>query len=182
MGGLAPEERRRLEAVVAARIGARSDSAAALTAAYLDAVERHAFSRTVGPGPVPTSLTSERAELLFEICIRLERVIEDFEIQALFRVTVTQARAMRRMLLATHTDEANRLDHAWSLVGARRDGRRKGAKVTGEVIVFDDKDRRNAFTAFAARTGIQFERVLGDGEKPWQVIVADDYRTDRLPG
>lgn len=181
MGGLAPEERKRLEEVVAARIGARSGSAAALTEAYLDAVERNAYARTVGPGPVPTSLTSERAELLFEICVRLERVIEDFEIQALFRVTETQARAMRKMLLATHTDEANRLDHAWSLVGARRAGRRKGAKVTGEVIVFDDEDRRNAFTAFAARTGIEVERVLGEGDKPWQVIVADDYPADQLP-
>jgi hypothetical protein len=181
MGGLEPAERKRLEETVAARIGARSANAAELTAAYLDAMERNAYRRTVGPGPVPTSLTSERSEMLFEVCIQLERVIEDFEIQALFRVTATQARAMRKTLLATHSDEANRLDHAWSLVGATTAARRKGRTVTGEVIVFKDEDRQHAFIAYAERTGIAVEPVLGEGDQPWQVIVSDDYPADRLP-
>lgn len=181
MGGLEPAERELLEATVAARLGARSADAHGLTAAYLDAMARSAYLRTMGPGPVPTSLTSERSEMLFEICRRLERVIEDFEIQALFRVTATQARAMRKTLLATHSDEADRLDHAWSLVGATTAARRKGRTVTGEVIVFQDEDRRNAFIAYAERTGIAVERVLGEGDKPWQVIVGDDYPAARLP-
>jgi hypothetical protein len=181
MGGLQPVERRLLEETVAARIGARAGDARELTAAYLDAMERNAYFRTMGPGPVPTSLASERSEMLFEVCNQLQRVIEDFEIQALFRVTETQARAMRRMLLATHSDEANRFDHAWSLVGATTAARRKGRKVTGEVIVFQDEDRQSAFMAYAGRTGIAVERVLGEGDKPWQVIVSDDYPADRLP-
>jgi hypothetical protein len=181
MGGLEPAERKRLERTVAARLGARSGDAAGLTAAYLDAMERNAYLRTMGPGPVPTSLTSERAEMLFAICNQLERVIEDFEIQALFRVTATQARAMRKTLLATHSDEANQLDHAWSLVGATTAARRKGRRVTGEVIVFQDEDRQHAFIGYAERTGIAVERVLGEGDQPWQVIVSDDYPADRLP-
>jgi hypothetical protein len=181
MGGLEPAERKRLEETVAARVGARSADAGALTAAYLDAMERNAYRRTMGPGPVPTSLTSERSEMLFEICVQLERVIEDFEIQALFRVTATQARAMRKTLLATHSDEANRLDRAWSLVGATTAARRKGRTVTGEVIVFKDEDRQHAFIAYAERIGIAVEPVLGEGDKPWQVIVSDDYPADRLP-
>jgi hypothetical protein len=119
--------------------------------------------------------------MLFEICVQLERVIEDFEIQALFRVTATQARAMRKTLLATHSDEANRLDHAWSLVGATTAARRKGRTVTGEVIVFKDEDRQHAFIAYAERTGIPVEPVLGEGDNPWQVIVGDDYPADLLP-
>ncbi|GAB3655391.1 hypothetical protein [Glycomyces tarimensis] len=181
MGGLTDEERERLRNVIALRVGARSD-AGALTTAYLDAMARSAYARTVEPGPVPTSLTSERSEILVQISRQLGRVIEDFEIQALFRVTPTQARSMRRMLQATHSDEVNELDLAWSEVGAVRGKHRKsGRTVTGEVVIFAAEDRRDAFVAYAERTGYPVEVVRGEPDAPWQVIVGDAFPIEQLP-
>ncbi|HEX2145879.1 MAG TPA: hypothetical protein VHG10_15380 [Glycomyces sp.] len=180
MAGLTDDERRHLQETIARRLGARSD-AVLLTVAYLDAMAHNAYARTVGPGPVPTSLTSERSEILVEICRQLERMIEDFEIQALFRVTATQARSMRTALQAAHSDIADELDLHWSLRGAKNPKRRKGDSFTGEVIVFATEDRRDAFIRYAERSGIAVEPIRGEADKPWQVIVSDDLPRDRLP-
>jgi hypothetical protein len=180
MGGLTGDERRRLQEAIARRLGARSD-AAKVTTAYLDAMSHYAYARTAGSGPVPTSLTSERSEILLEICRQLDRMIEDFEIQALFRVTATQARAIRAALQAAHSDDANELDLNWSLRGAKNTKRRKGDSFTGEVIVFAAEDRMDAFVAYAERAGIEIEVVRGEADKPWQVIVGEGFPRDRLP-
>lgn len=180
MGGLTGDERTRLQETIARRLGARSD-AAQLTSAYLDAMSHYAYTRTVGSGPVPTSLTSERAEILLEICRQIDRMIEDFEIQALFRVTVTQARAIRTALQAAHSDDANELDLHWALRAAKNPKRRRGDAFTGEVIVFAAEDRRDAFIAYAERSGIAIEVVQGEADRPWQVIVGDGFPRDRLP-
>jgi hypothetical protein len=180
MGGLTDEERRRLEETIARRLGARSD-AAQLTSAYLDAMAHYAYTRTAGSGPVPTSLTSERSEILIEICRQLRRMVEDFEIQALMRVTTTQARAIRTALQAAHSDDAAELDLHWSLRGAKNHKRRKGTAFTGEVIVFAAEDRRDAFIAYAERSGIEIEPIQGEAGAPWQVVVGAGFPRDRLP-
>ena len=180
MTGLTDAERRQLEQVVARRVGARSD-AKQLVAAYLDAMVRNAFDRTTDDSPVPTSLTSERSLILIEISRQLNRVIEDFEIQALFRVPLASARAMRTTLLATYADDADKLTLAWSLREARTAGRRRATGFIGTVIVFESEDRRDAFIDNVERSGVDVEVILGDAAKPWQVVVGDAFAQDLLP-
>lgn len=86
MSGLTIDERAKLEKVVSRRIGKRSD-AVELVKCYLDAMSRNAYFRTTDDSPVPTSLGAERTLLLIEISRQLHRLAEDFEIQALLRVT-----------------------------------------------------------------------------------------------
>jgi hypothetical protein len=178
--GLTEEQRKRLEDVVRRRVGVRSD-AEQLTTAYLNAMLRNAYVRTTEPGPVPTSLTAERSAILIELSRELGRVVEDFEIQALFRVTLGQARAMRTMLLATYSDDADDLTLAWSLRGAHTGPRRRGETFSGTVIVFGAEDRRDAFVAHVEREGIDVEVILGDDSAPWQVLVGDAFPRDQLP-
>jgi hypothetical protein len=180
VAGLTPEERARLEQVVARRVGARS-KAKDLVAAYLDAMARHAFAHTTDAGPVPTSLTAERSAILIEISRQLHRVIEDFEIQALLRVSATQARSMRTTLLATYSDDADDLTLEWSLRDARTGRRRKVDSFTGTEIFLDSEDRRDAFVAYARRNGVPVEVVLGDDARPWQIVVGDAFPKDQLP-
>lgn len=180
MPGLSDAERQALEKVVGRRVGARSD-AKLLVEAYLDAMARNAYFRTTDDGPVPTSLTAERSLILIEISRQLKRVIEDFEIQALFRVPLSAARSMRNTLMATYSDDADRLTLAWSLRGARSGKREKTADFTGATIVFTAADRRDAFVDFAERSGIGVAVLRGDDAKPWKVAVSDDFPKDQLP-
>lgn len=180
MTGLTAAERQVLEDVVARRIGYRAD-AKALVVAYLSAMERHAFARTVQVGPVPTSLTAERSAVLIEISRQLRRVIEDFEIQALFRVTAAQAKSMRTTLLATYSDDADDLTIDWSLTGAKNRGRRRGDTFAGTAVEFTAEDRRDAFLASAQRVGVHVELLLGDASKPWLLLVGDEFPAGKLP-
>ncbi len=180
MTGLTAAERQVLEDVVARRIGYRSD-AKALVVAYLSAMERHAFARTVQVGPGPTSRTAERSAVLIEISRQLRRVIEDFEIQALFRVTAAQAKSMRTTLLATYSDDADDLTIDWSLTGAKNRGRRRGDMFAGTAVEFTAEDRRDAFLASAQRVGVHVELLLGDASKPWLLLVGDEFPAGKLP-
>jgi len=180
MAGLTPEERQHLEGIVGRRLGVRSD-AKTLVASYLDAMERNAYARTVEVGPVPTSLTAERSAVLIEISRQLKRVIEDFEIQALFRVTAAQAKAMRTTLLATYSDDADDLTLDWSLIGARNRGRRRVDAFTGTAVEFTAEDRQNAFAAAAQRVGVRVARVVGDQAMPWLLVVGDEFPQAKLP-
>lgn len=180
MAGLTDAERNRLTDVVAGRLGARTD-AKKLVAAYLDAVARSAFLRTTADSPVPTSLPVERALVLIEVSRQLGRVIEDYEIQALFRVSASQARAMRTSLLATYPDLTNELSLTWSLVEAYVKGRQKGRAFSGTVVVFADVDRRDVFADYCKRLGIGVEELLGDEAHPWRLLVSDAFPKSSLP-
>jgi hypothetical protein len=116
MPGLSKDERAHLLAVVARRLGNRSEGAEIVTA-YLDAMARNAYARTVESSPVPSTLTDERSLLLIEISRQLGRVIEDFEIEALLRVPRAKARAMRTTMLATFADDVDQLTQDWALRG-----------------------------------------------------------------
>jgi hypothetical protein len=180
MAAISAEELKRLEQAVASRLGARSD-AAVLVRAFVDGTTRTALVRTVGEGSVPTSLPMERSLILIEVSRELGRVIEDFEIQALFRVSPAQARAMRTALLATYPDVVNDLSLAWSVVDAFCDGRKKGRSWAGTVVVFAAEDRRNAFADYARRLGADVEELLGDAERPWRLLVSDTFPKGQLP-
>lgn len=180
MAGLTKAERERLTQVVARRLGARSD-AADLATAYLEAAERHAFARTCEPGPVPTTLNVERSAVLIEISRGLKRVINDFEIQALFRVTAAQAKAMRTTLLAMYSDDTDELTLAWSLEEARTLGRLDVGAFTGTEIQFNSKERRDSFLAQNERAGVKVEVLLGDEARPWRAAVGDAFPKANLP-
>jgi hypothetical protein len=180
MGGLTTEQRKKLEAVVARRLGARSDGSA-LVVAYLDAMAQNGYARTVETSPVPTSLVAERSAILIEISRQLGRVVEDFEIQALFRVARPQARSMRTTLLATYSDDADALTLAWAKVGARQLKRVEIDGLAGAKCVFESEDRRDAYTDYLARSGIAFRLITDDEAHLWAIVVSDDLPTSDLP-
>lgn len=180
MPDLSDEQAKRLLEVVTRRLGARSDPKT-LVEAYLTAAVKHAYARTCEMGSVPTSIVVERSTLLIEISRELGRVIEDFEIQCLYRVTLTQAKSMRTTLLATYLDDTDELTLAWSLVDATRQGRRDVGKLNGKVIVFTSEERRDAFFEQAQRLGASVAVVHGDPATPFQVVVGDDFPTAKLP-
>ncbi|HYQ33669.1 MAG TPA: hypothetical protein VEQ83_10690 [Lapillicoccus sp.] len=180
MAGLTKDEQSRLETVVGRRLGVRSN-AKVLVAAYLDAMERNAYSRTVESGPVPTSLVAERSAILVEISRQLGRVIEDFEIQALFRVTPRQAGSMRATLLATYSDDADALTLTWSMRGARQLGRLTVDGLNGTKVALESEDRRDALVAYAGRTGVDVRVITDDEAHPWAVVLGDDFPKADLP-
>lgn len=180
MSGLTADEKKRLVDVVKRRVGVRSDHAG-LVASYLLAMERSAYVRTVGGGPVPTSLNAERSALLIEVSRQLGRVIEDFEIQALFRVTSAQAKSMRTTLLATYTDDAEELTIAWSLRDATTLGRRRAKGFSGTAIEFADNDRLASFVEALRKAGTEVEVVHGENSSPWLAVVADSFPKELLP-
>lgn len=130
---------------------------------------------------MPTSLNVERSAVLIEISRQLKKVIEDYEIQALFRVTTAQARAMRTTLLATYSDATDVLTLGWSLVGAKNLGRANVDKVVGTKLQFASEDRRDAFIEQNERAGIAVAVILGDAARPFQAVVADDFPSADLP-
>ncbi len=181
MAGLSKDERARLDSVVARRLGNRSD-ARSLVAAYLDAMARNAYVRTVESSPVPSTLTDERSLLLIEISRQLGRVIEDFEIEALLRVPRAKARAMRTTMLATYADDVDQVTQAWALRGARKGERVKTDEGwTGSTVVLASEDRRDQFVDLLERRGIPVSVILGDAKRPWLVAVGDDFPAAELP-
>jgi hypothetical protein len=181
VAALSEEERAHLDAVVARRVGTRSD-ARVLVAAYLDAMARNAYFRTTDSSPVPTSLTAERSLLLIEISRQLDRVIEDFEIQALLRVPMAAARSMRTTLLATYTDDVDRLTQSWALRGAKTGNRVKSdSGWPGTTVTLTSEDRRDVFVDLLQRRGVPVEVVFGDDKHPWAVIVGDEFPKKDLP-
>jgi pimeloyl-ACP methyl ester carboxylesterase len=171
----------RLERVIKNRVGRRSDGGE-LARAYADGAAQHALNSAMGSGPVPTSLPAERAALMIEVSRKLGRLVEDYEIEALLRLTSGLAKSVRRTLVATYTDIAAELLETWSLKGSRARGRLKGDDFAGEAISFADEDRRDAFVEAQEKVGIPVQVVHGDADSPWMVIVGDEFPADRLPG
>ncbi|MGO4362278.1 hypothetical protein [Terrabacter sp. RAF57] len=180
MSGLTKDELSRLETVVARRLGARSESKT-LVDAYLTAMAKNAYSRTVESGPVPTSLVSERSAILIEISRQLGRVIEDFEIQALLRVTPPQARSMRSTLLATYSDDADVLTLTWSMRAAHQLGRETVDGLNGTKVSLASEDRRDALISYAERAGVAVRTITDDDAHPWAVVLGDDFPKADLP-
>lgn len=180
VGQLNDQEQQQLQSVVSRRLGARRD-ATELVPAYLVAAQRHAFSRTLQPGPVPTSLTVERSGLLLEISRELGRVIDDVEIEALFRVSRSQARTMRTTLLASYSDITDDLTVDWALKDASRGARKVVGEVNGTLIRFSSEQKLASFVSQMERSGIDTELVLDDKRSTWAVVVSDAFLRARLP-
>jgi hypothetical protein len=84
--------------------GLSHDRAAALVDAMVDAAVDHAFELINGSGPVPTSMTTSKADQLRWICERLGRLVTQREVEILFRITPTSARTILNTMLATYEE------------------------------------------------------------------------------
>jgi hypothetical protein len=180
MGEIVAEERATLSKTIERRLGTRGDPSE-LAKAYLIAAQRHALARTTEVGPVPTSLTVERSGLLLEISRELGRVIDDSEIEALFRVPRSQARSMRTTLLATYSDITDELSLKWALLDAKNDGRKTVDHVNGTALRFETEGQRDAFISQTKRMGYATAKILGDATVEWGLVVADDFHHISMP-
>lgn len=163
-----------LEAAIGRRLGQRGN-ASQLADAYLSGVEAYAIERTTANGPVPTSLPVERAAMLFEVCQKLGRVIEDYEIEALLRLPPALAKAVRRTLLATYPDSTNSLIVAWAIQGAKYRGKFE-LDFVGHKIQFADSDRRDGYKEVKQREGIKVQDIV-DEQHPWSALVDENCIT-----
>lgn len=177
---ISASERTEFENTLARRLGRRGNGAELATASLV-AAQRHLIHRAQQLGPVPTTLTVERSAVLVEISKALGRVVEDYEIEALFRVTASQARAMRLTLLASYADVTDELTIRWALVDATTGERRSTETFTGPQIEFASEDRLRAFVSQMRRAGIDVEVVHDEEATPWLVVVGDDFPENQLP-
>lgn len=128
-----------------------------LARAYLDGVFDHAAARTAGIGPVPTTLASERADLVAAVCRRFERLLENDEIAALLRITTATASGVGRTLLAVY-DDLPELALRSAFVGAKRAGRgSKGALTDAFKVRFASEERMTSAQTELQRRGYLFE-------------------------
>jgi hypothetical protein len=84
--------------------GFSHDRAAALVDAMVDGAVDHAFELINGSGPVPTSMTTSKADQLRWICERLGRLVTQREVEIVFRITPTAARTILNTMLATYEE------------------------------------------------------------------------------
>jgi hypothetical protein len=84
--------------------GLSHDRATALVDAMVDGAVDHAFELINGSGPVPTSMSTARADQLRWICERLGRLVTQREVEILFRITPTSARTILNTMLATYEE------------------------------------------------------------------------------
>jgi hypothetical protein len=84
--------------------GLSHDRATALVDAMVDGAIDHAFELINGSGPVPTSMSTSKADQLRWICERLGRLVTQREVEILFRITPTSARTILNTMLATYEE------------------------------------------------------------------------------
>jgi hypothetical protein len=78
--------------------------ATALVDAIVDGAVDHAFELINGSGPVPTSMSTSKADQLRWICERLGRLVTQREVEIVFRITPTSARTILNTMLATYEE------------------------------------------------------------------------------
>jgi len=153
-----------LETVLARRLpGKTATDRSALSKAYLSGVDAHALARTTGSGPVATTLTTERAELLAFVSRALDRLVTEDEICALLRVTASTARAVQRTMLAVY-DDLPVLALKAAFTSARRDGRGSAGYIKdGYRVKFSTKERMEIARAEVERQGMLCEVIESSG-------------------
>jgi hypothetical protein len=82
---------------------AKLDAERLVDAAVAGAVDQ-AFELINGAGPVPTSMTTSKADRLRFICDRAGRILSQREVEILFRVTSAAARSIMTTMLATYEE------------------------------------------------------------------------------
>jgi hypothetical protein len=84
--------------------GLSPEQASALVDAVVAGAVDHAFELINGSGPVPTSMTTAKADELRWICQRLGRLVSQREVELVFRITPTSARTVLNTMLATYEE------------------------------------------------------------------------------
>jgi hypothetical protein len=81
----------------------KTDASDLVDATLAGAVD-HAFELINGSGPVPTSMTTAKADQLRWICDRLGRLVSQREVELVFRITPATARTILNTMLATYEE------------------------------------------------------------------------------
>jgi hypothetical protein len=84
--------------------GLSEEGAGGLVDAALAGAVDHAFELVNGSGPVPTAMTTSKADQLRWICERAGRLVSQREVEILFRITATSARSILNTMLATYEE------------------------------------------------------------------------------
>ncbi|MGH9261871.1 MAG: hypothetical protein ACRD08_18590, partial [Acidimicrobiales bacterium] len=84
--------------------GLSREQATALVDAVVAGAVDHAFELISGSGPVPTSMSTAKADELRWICERLGRLVSQREVEMVFRITPTSARTVLNTMLATYEE------------------------------------------------------------------------------
>lgn len=84
--------------------GLSQEQAIALVDAVVAGAVDHAFELINGAGPVPTSMTTAKADQLRWVCERLGRLVSQREVELVFRITPTSARTVLNTMLATYEE------------------------------------------------------------------------------
>lgn len=98
------DQHKRAVARLRALGGLSEEGAKALVDAALAGAVDHAFELINGSGPVPTAMTTSKADQLRWICERAGRLIPQREVEILFRITATSARSILNTMLATYEE------------------------------------------------------------------------------
>lgn len=165
--------RTELEAAITRRMGQSSTSSKTLAAAYLRGVQEHALSRTVGGSPIPTSLTTDRAELVIAICREYKQLLTGREIEVLLRVTPSSAKSILRLVEAVYDDEVSKYLMAAAFRGATSDGSGKFGSVDGNRVVLRDAAAVESLLEQCERSGIKAIHRPDDAKKPHLVHIDD---------
>lgn len=151
--------------------------------AYVDGVTDHAMARTLGVGPVPSTLSGERADLIAAVSRRLQRILSADEVAALLRITRTAAASVNKTLLAVYDDLPD-LAMTSAFAGARRKGRgSKGEVVDGFKVRFASEERMTAAQRELERRGYYYE--VGESSRSVHelfidaALPIDDYVQER---
>ena len=147
-----------IQTVLKRRLPAYSDTERRrLAEAYLSGVEAQAIARTIGAGPVPTTLATERAEMLAHVSRALGRLLTEDEVAALLRVTDSAARAVERTMLAVY-DDLPELALKAAFGGATRDGRGSSGDIKdGYRIKFSTAEKMGIAEEELSRQGFMWE-------------------------
>jgi hypothetical protein len=153
-----------------------------LVDAYFAGVDEHAQARTTGVGPVPTTLATERAELLAFVSRALGRLVTEDEITALLRVTATTARAIRRTMLAVY-DDLPALALKAAFIGASRDGRGSSGDVeNGYRVRFSSAEWLEIAQEELDRQGFMSELIESSGSRHILLIDPAFPIAEAMPG
>ena len=173
----------RIARALRARLGPSAD-ADALAKAYMEASHSHALSRTLGTGPVASSISADRADLMINVSRELGRLVDRSEIEALLRIPAAAAASVLKLMVATYTDDAGPLQIAWCLQGAYSDGvGTHGPIADGSRVVLADRDRLEGLLESLHRDGVN---VVAKTDEPElrNLVVIDagfDVKPYRMP-
>ena len=84
--------------------GSPTKEVESLVDALMKAAQDQLLETITGSGPVPSNMVAARAELLYYSCVRMGRILEQREVEVLFRTLPTNARSIMATMHATYEE------------------------------------------------------------------------------